>query len=181
MPVNEEFCARRSLKLRCDSGRLPGLRWSVVETSISACGSWTGRGRSSTALTRLKIAVLAPMPSASDNTATSVNPGLLASIRRPYLMSCMVGLRNADDQTLMRDVEAAFFQLALALGALAAVLFDDPAVEQVNRAIGVARVARVVRDHADRRPFTVQLAEQFHDRFAVLRVEVSGRLVGEQD
>ena len=64
---------------------------------------------------------------------------------------------------------------------LQAVFLDDAAVEEVDGAIGVARVARVVRDHADRRAFAVQLAEQLHDGFAVLRVEVSGRLVRQQD
>src|SRR5438874_8883908 len=71
---------------------------------------------------------------------------------------------------LVSDVEAALFELALALLA-AAVLLDDAAVEEMDGAVGVARVARVVRDHADRRAFTVQLAEQLHDGFAVLRVE----------
>ena len=64
---------------------------------------------------------------------------------------------------------------------LLAVLLDDAAVEQMDAAVGVARVARVVRHHADRRAFAVQLAQQLHHRFAVLRVEVSGRLVREQD
>ena len=34
-------------------------------------------------LTILKIAVLRPMPSASDTTATTVKPGVLKSIRNP--------------------------------------------------------------------------------------------------
>jgi hypothetical protein len=33
--------------------------------------------------TRLKIAVFAPMPRASESTATAVNAGLFTSIRRP--------------------------------------------------------------------------------------------------
>src|SRR5579864_1734005 len=37
----------------------------------------------------VKIAVFAPMPRASDNTATDVNAGFLMSVRRPYLMSCV--------------------------------------------------------------------------------------------
>jgi hypothetical protein len=36
-----------------------------------------------TASTTLKIAVLAPMPSANVNTATAVKPGFFASIRAP--------------------------------------------------------------------------------------------------
>src|SRR5947209_1192018 len=37
-------------------------------------------------------------------------------------------------------------------------LLDDTAVEEVDAAIGVARVARIVRDHADRGAAHVQLA-----------------------
>jgi len=36
-----------------------------------------------TASIRLKMAVLAPIPSASESTAISVKPGFLASIRNP--------------------------------------------------------------------------------------------------
>ena len=61
------------------------------------------------------------------------------------------------------------------------LFFDDTAVEDVDAAVGVTRVARIVRHHADRRAGAVQLAEQIHDRFAAARVEVSGRLVRQQD
>src|SRR6185503_8918847 len=64
------------------------------------------------------------------------------------------------------DVEAALFELLLAL--LAAVLLDDAAVEEMDGAIGVPRVARIVRDHADGRAFAVQLAQELHHRLAVL-------------
>src|SRR6185437_4854635 len=80
---------------------------------------------------------------------------------------------------LVSDVETALFELALAL--LAAVFLDDAAVEEVDRTIGVPRIPWVVRDHADRRAFAVQFAQQLHDGFAVLGVEVSGRLVRQQD
>ena len=43
--------------------------------------SANGSGFSHTALTRLKIADVAPMPSASTATATTVKPGLRASER----------------------------------------------------------------------------------------------------
>jgi len=49
-------------------------------------GSRTGRVRSRTALTKLKIAVFAPIPKASDKTATSVKPG----DRRKPLRACRV-------------------------------------------------------------------------------------------
>jgi hypothetical protein len=40
-------------------------------------------GRSSTASTTLKMAVFAPMPSASVSTAINVKPGCLSNIRAP--------------------------------------------------------------------------------------------------
>ena len=49
-------------------------------TWTTRCESGTGRLRKSTAFTRLKIAELAPMPSASVTTAAAVKPGRL---RRP--------------------------------------------------------------------------------------------------
>src|SRR4030095_3356768 len=56
--------------------------------TILSCSRTTGTGRSSTALKRLKTAVFTPMPSASDTSATAVNPGVFQSIRTPYRMSC---------------------------------------------------------------------------------------------
>src|ERR1700761_696569 len=37
----------------------------------------------------LKLHVVAPMPRASDSTATALNPGLAISIRHPYRRSCI--------------------------------------------------------------------------------------------
>src|SRR5207249_3509583 len=62
-----------------------------------------------------------------------------------------------------------------------ATLFHDTTVEQMDRAVGVRRVTRIVRHHANGGAAAVQLAEQLHDRFAVRRIEVTGRLVGEED
>ena len=56
-----------------------------TETSRSGCGK--GRGFKRTALTTLKMAVLAPIPTASTMTAAAVKPGLLARPRRPWRMS----------------------------------------------------------------------------------------------
>ena len=50
---------------------------SMVRNSTSSSGFLTGRERSSTSFTRLKMAVLAPMPSASDSTAMALKPGAL--------------------------------------------------------------------------------------------------------
>lgn len=49
-------------------------------------------------------------------------------------------------------------------------VLDNPSVEKMNRAIGDARVARIVRNHADGSAFTMQLPQQLHHRFAVLRI-----------
>ena len=38
-----------------------------------------------------------------------------------------------------------------------------------------------MRHHADGRALAMQVAQQVHHRFAVLRIQVSGRLVGQQD
>ena len=58
---------------------VPSGRVSLILTSRS--GSRYGSGRSRTAFTTLKIAVLAPMPSARVSTAIAVNPGERASCR----------------------------------------------------------------------------------------------------
>src|SRR5437763_8824096 len=47
-----------------------------------------GRGRKSTASTTLKIAVQAPMPSASETTAAAVKAGRVRNMRAAYLRSC---------------------------------------------------------------------------------------------
>ena len=44
--------------------------------------------RSRTALSNSKIAVLAPIPNASEMVATAKNPGLVRSSRPPYRRSC---------------------------------------------------------------------------------------------
>lgn len=60
-------------------------------------------------------------------------------------------------------------------------LIHDAAVEEMDGTVGVAREALVVRHHADRRAAPVQFLEQAHHRLAVLRIEVAGRFVREQD
>src|SRR5262245_47584834 len=51
----------------------------------------------------------------------------------------------------------------------------------MDAAFGVPSVPGIVGHHADRRTTLVELAEQIHHRLAAARVEVAGRLVGEQD
>src|SRR3984957_5232964 len=58
---------------------------------------------------------------------------------------------------------------------------DEPSVEQPDGTLRMARKARVVSDHYDRRAAFVKLAQQFHHGFAVLRVEIPGRLRGEEN
>jgi hypothetical protein len=74
----------------------PELRESVrprlglteaIRTSRS--GLRYGSGRSNTALTTLKIAVLAPMPNASVSTATAVKPGFFSNWRKAKRRSFM--------------------------------------------------------------------------------------------
>src|ERR1041385_6169089 len=74
-----------------DRGRFARPEFArLSHTVISRSGSLKGRGRSRTALTTLKIAELAPMPSASVMTAIAVNPGLFDSDRRPNRMSLIM-------------------------------------------------------------------------------------------
>src|SRR5215469_8096882 len=49
-----------------------------------------GSGRSKTAFTTLKMAVFAPMPSASVRTVTAVKPGFFPSMRAAYRRSCQM-------------------------------------------------------------------------------------------
>ena len=60
-------------------------------------------------------------------------------------------------------------------------ILDDPAVEKVDDAVGIARVALRVGDHHDGGALLVQLGEQVHHLLAVLGIEVASRLVGEDE
>ena len=59
------------------------LSWVSMRTSTSSCGIATGSVRRRTASTSWKIAVLAPVPSASVRIATAANGGLRRSSRAP--------------------------------------------------------------------------------------------------
>ena len=54
-------------------------------------------------------------------------------------------------------------------------------VEQVDDASGISGVALAVCHHHDGRAFLVQFGQQLHYFLSVLRVEVTGRLVGKDD
>src|SRR5260370_5925774 len=133
-------------------------------TILSDCGN--GRGRSSTAFTTLKIAVFAPMPRGMVNPTTAAKPGIFTSMRIPYPSSCTKQFIGVPP----RSGAAASFLC----------LLDDAAIEQMNVALGEIRVPLIVRNHANGRAVAVQIAQQFHDRLAVLRIEVSSRLVSHQ-
>src|SRR6185295_4854502 len=82
-------CSRQATNSCPEIGRLASLeeaRRSHIITSRS--GSLKGKGLISTALIRLKIELFAPIPNASVRTATTVKPGLFASVRQPYRKSC---------------------------------------------------------------------------------------------
>ena len=59
------------------------FRALVANTITRRSAAVKGSGCSRTALTTLKIAVLAPMPSASVRTAMALKPGFLDSMRAP--------------------------------------------------------------------------------------------------
>src|SRR6266849_1746384 len=61
---------------------------SMVSTSTTREMSLTGKGLRRMAFTTVKMVVLAPIPSASDSTATVLNPGFFVSMRPAYRMSC---------------------------------------------------------------------------------------------
>ena len=93
--------AAKSAKLRLNSlrSRISGAETQLrsfgmpipvkrIQTITNRSGSEYGSGCKSTPLTTLKIAVFAPMPSASVRIATAVKPGFFASILIPYRKSC---------------------------------------------------------------------------------------------
>jgi hypothetical protein len=60
---------------------LAGSPWKSASTATVRCGSTPGNGLRTTAHTRLKMALVAPMPSASVPVAAAVNPGARRSCR----------------------------------------------------------------------------------------------------
>src|SRR5260370_16209430 len=130
-------------------------------------GSGKGSGRSSTPYTTVNIAVFAPIPSASVKTATTVNPGLFASTRIPKRRSCQMVLIS--------------YLPALCSDARFLRLLDDSAVKQMNGTLGEVCVTLIVCNHVNTHAVSVQVAQQLHDGFALLRVQVSSRLLSQQD
>src|ERR1035441_3543560 len=72
---------------------------SSVSISTSRPGSFTGSRRKATWYSSEKMAVLAPIPSVNDKTATRVKPGERRAVRRANRMSFhMVLARHAEAQ-----------------------------------------------------------------------------------
>ena len=74
-------------------------------TARARPGFLTGSERSRKSLTRLKIAVLAPMPSASESTATEANPGFSRSSRAAWRRSRQ-SVSSARDRVHAEDLLA---------------------------------------------------------------------------
>src|SRR5579884_2089273 len=65
------------------------LRLSVrPKTTITVDGSFTGTRCRKIALAKVKMVVLAPMPSVREIKATAVNAGRFVSMRAAYFRSC---------------------------------------------------------------------------------------------
>jgi hypothetical protein len=87
--IDEKTCCRRSISSNIATDRSSCRPFGLsVDIRTSRPGSSTGSVRSTSALTRLKMALFAPMPSASDSTATAVKPGFLLSVRAANFTSC---------------------------------------------------------------------------------------------
>jgi hypothetical protein len=60
-----------------------GSRGYLLSSSTSDPGSRTGSGRNISPLISVNTVVVAPMPRASDTTATTVDTGVRAMVRKP--------------------------------------------------------------------------------------------------
>src|SRR5436309_3173519 len=120
-------------------------------TRRDACAN--GSGFSTTPYTMEKIAVLAPMPTARIAMTARVNAGALISDRAAYRRS-----EDTPVMSLAAFVASAFRRTRNRRGLGPGLfgnghfhpLFDHAAVEQMDAALGVPRIPRIVRDHADR-------------------------------
>src|SRR6059058_3683239 len=116
----------------------------------------------------LKMAVLAPMPSASTTITAAANPGAFSSVRIACVTSCTIPTRGRRvPQRTHHASSNSEFRILISEFVLFRdghfhPLLDHAAVEQMDATLGVTRVSRIVRHHADRRARAVQLAEQIH-------------------
>src|SRR5690625_3477574 len=135
---------------------------SCTQTSRSI--SSTGSGRSRRASTRLKITAVAPIPSPIVSTETRVTPLALANPRIAYLISCQIPLILSPMplETTSSASHPLEPRLLKRLRRTRRLITHDLAIEEVDRAVGMASITRVVRDHTDRRTPLVQLPQQLH-------------------
>src|ERR1039458_7238417 len=89
MASNAVLGSCQSWKSGADTCPCPPLFRHKVESVTMRSGSRYASGLSSTALTTLNTAVLAPMPSAMTTTASRVKPGFLRRDRRANLRSIL--------------------------------------------------------------------------------------------
>src|SRR6185312_17533664 len=87
-PSNRVVRSRKSFSSGADSGaRGYPIALMSDQTNTRRDGSRYGNGDNNIARTMLKIALFAPMPSASVTMAAAVNPGVFASERNVYRAS----------------------------------------------------------------------------------------------
>ena len=117
--------------------------------------------------------------------AVALVTGAASGIGRATALRCAeAGLRVAAwdiDRAGLDDLAATIAATGGVVRVATIDIFDDAAIEHEDLAVGEIGITRIVRDHADRRTRLVQFIEQRHDRFAILRVEIASRLIGQQD
>src|SRR2546426_485673 len=86
-PSNTVVCSRHPPSNGAETEPFCEPLGPLSKTITNRSVSLNGNGRRRMALTTLKIAVFAPMPSASVSTATAVKPGLFSSWRKANLRS----------------------------------------------------------------------------------------------
>ena len=104
-------------------------------SSASCCGSFTGKRRSRIWSSNVKMAVFAPMPSASVSTATAVNIGFFTSIRAAKrtsrTISAMSSTLPKNSSVFRRIIEPKvnkIFQLNVGAGLVPAPISWRPAL-----------------------------------------------------
>src|SRR5882724_299783 len=153
-------------------------------------GFLNGSGRSRTVSITLKIALFAPIPSARVRMAMTAKTGALISIRNAYLRSVIIKKLqipstklqgNSKHQAPKAQQRVLLFGAWSFSGAWILMLGAsyDESVAQLDDAIPVSRIHIRVRDLDDRRPLLVQALEHLHDFLPLVRMEIAGRLVGQ--
>ena len=100
----------RSLQSAKSAGltEIRGVSFRRSHTAISRSGAVNGSGRSSVASASAKIALLAPIPSASVSTATSANPGAAFICRAANRTSS----RHSSSHCVMRILRSRFLPMS---------------------------------------------------------------------